>query len=113
MFVFKPYDEFPHTISIGSIKKVGEYPIIQERFVSDKTIKGFMDTPTTSEQLKFHQMSQEYDRNLYVPYDLPISKNNLFEYEGRIFSIEGDSVDQGGQHEIKLLRLKQVPYGKS
>ncbi|TYO42809.1 phage head closure protein, partial [Staphylococcus aureus] len=54
----------------------------------------------------------EYDRNLYVPYDLPISKNNLFEYEGRIFSIIGDSVDQGGQHEIKLLRLKQVPYGK-
>nr|WP_233232878.1 hypothetical protein [Staphylococcus aureus] len=44
---------------------------------------------------------------------MPISKNNLFEYEGRIFSIEGDSVDQGGQHEIKLLRLKQVPYGKS
>ncbi|WP_053015749.1 phage head closure protein, partial [Staphylococcus aureus] len=77
------------------------------------TIKGFMDTPTTSEQLKFHQMSQEYDRNLYVPYDLPIAKNNLFEYEGRIFSIVGDSVDQGGQHEIKLLRLKQVPYGKS
>ncbi|HDF3388880.1 TPA: phage head closure protein, partial [Staphylococcus aureus] len=103
--MFNPYDEFPHTISIGSIKKVGEYPIIQERFVSDKTIKGFMDTPTTSEQLKFHQMSQEYDRNLYVPYDLPISKNNLFEYEGRIFSIIGDSVDQGGQHEIKLLRL--------
>lgn len=33
-----------------------------------------MDTPTTSEQLKFHQMSLEYDRNLYVPYDLPISK---------------------------------------
>ncbi|TYO43060.1 phage head-tail adapter protein, partial [Staphylococcus aureus] len=54
--MFNPYDEFPHTISIGSIKKVGEYPIIQERFVSDKTIDGFMDTPTTSEQLKFHQM---------------------------------------------------------
>ncbi|RZH89904.1 phage head-tail adapter protein, partial [Staphylococcus aureus] len=26
--MFNPYDEFPHTISIGSIKKVGEYPII-------------------------------------------------------------------------------------
>ena len=111
--MFNPLNEFPHTIELGSREVVGEYPRERERFKSEKTIQGFMDTPTTSEQLKFHQMSQEYDRNLYVPYDLPISKNNLFEYEGRIFSIEGDSVDQGGQHEIKLLRLKQVPYGKS
>ncbi|MWU76405.1 phage head closure protein [Staphylococcus aureus] len=111
--MFNPFDEFPHTIGIGEVEVVGTYPKEYERFKSNETIKGFMDTPTTSEQLKFHQMSQEYDRNLYVPYDLPISKNNLFEYEGRIFSIEGDSVDQGGQHEIKLLRLKQVPYGKS
>ncbi|NHM91329.1 MULTISPECIES: phage head closure protein [Staphylococcus] len=110
--MFDPYNEFPHTISIGSIKKVGEYPIIKERFVSEKQINGFMDTPSTSEQLKFHQMSQEYDRNLYVPYDLPIATNNLFEYEGRIYGIVGDSIDQGGQHEIKMYRLKQAPYGK-
>lgn len=111
--MFNPYDEFPHDISIGNIKKVGDYPIIQERYVSEGTIKGFMDTPTTSEQLKYHQMSQEYDRNLYVPYDLPISNSNLFEYEGRIFGIVGEPVDQGGQHEIKMIRLKKVPYGKS
>ncbi|WP_078101966.1 phage head-tail adapter protein, partial [Staphylococcus aureus] len=79
--MFNPYDEFPHTISIGSIKKVGEYPIIQERFVSDKTIKGFMDTPTTSEQLKFHQMSQEYDRNLYTPHHIPVSYTHLRAHE--------------------------------
>nr|WP_241008825.1 hypothetical protein [Staphylococcus sp. EG-SA-23] len=36
---------------------------------------------------------------------MPISKNNLFEYEGRIFSIEGDSVDQGGQHEILVVQM--------
>ncbi|NGP82820.1 phage head closure protein, partial [Staphylococcus aureus] len=76
-------------------------------------IVGSMATPPTSEQLNYDQESLKGDRNLAVAYDLPISKNNLFEYEGRIFSIVGDSVDQGGQHEIKLLRLKQVPYGKS
>ena len=58
-------------LEVSKSRRVSNYT---ERFVSDKTIKGFMDTPTTSEQLKFHQMSQEYDRNLYVPYDLPISK---------------------------------------
>ncbi len=82
--MFNPYDEFPLHYFYSEVSKE-EYPIIIECFVSDKTIKGFMDTPTTSEQLKFHQMSQEYDRNLYVPYDLPIAKNNLFEYEGTIF----------------------------
>ncbi|UEX89691.1 phage head closure protein [Staphylococcus ratti] len=110
--MFDPYDEFPHTIRTGIIKKVGEYPIIKERFVSEKTIKGFMDTPTVSEQLKFHQMSEDCDRNLYIPYDLPISTNTLFEYEGRIYGMQGDVIDQGGQHEIKMIRLKKVPYGK-
>lgn len=111
--MFSPYDEFPHTITIGSIKKVGEYPIIKERYESEKTIQGFMDTPSTSEQLKYHQMSKEYDRNLYIPYDLPITNDNLFEYEGRIFGIVGEPIDQGGQHEIKMIRLKRVPYGES
>ena len=87
---------------ISSLKRA-----LQER----KIIKGFMDTPTTSEQLKYHQMSSEYDRNLYVPYDLPINNNDYFKYEGKIFGIVGEPVDQGGQHEIKLIRLKEAPYG--
>lgn len=111
--MFNPFNEFPHAISIGKKELVGRPPLQKERYVSEKIIYGFMDTPTTSEQLKFHQMSIEYDRNLYVPYNLPISKNTLFKYEGRIFGIVGEPVDQGGQHEINLIRLKEVPFGES
>ena len=64
--MFNPLDEFPHTIELGSREVVGEYPREQKRFKSEKTIQGFMDTPTSSEQLKFHQMNQSYDRNLYA-----------------------------------------------
>lgn len=110
--MFNPYNEFPHAISIGVKELVGRPPLQYERFKSEKIIYGFMDTPTTSEQLKFHQMSQDYERNLYVPYDLPITNNTLFNYEGRIFGIVGEPVDQGGQHEINLIRLKEVPIGK-
>lgn len=109
--MFNPYDEFPHAISKGRIEVIGDFKFKKERYKSEKIIKGFMDTPTISEQLKYHQMSSEYDRNLYVPYDLPINNNDYFKYEGKIFGIVGEPVDQGGQHEIKLIRLKEVPYG--
>ncbi|AMG64674.1 MULTISPECIES: phage head closure protein [Staphylococcus] len=111
--MFNPFDEFPHAISIGHIEKVVDYPIAKERYVSERIINGFMDTPTTSEQLKYHQMSQEFDRNLYVPYSQPITTNNYFKYEGRVFGIVGEPIDQGGQHEINLIRLKELPYGQS
>ena len=70
-----------------------------------------MDTPTSSEQLKFHQMNQSYDRNLYTPYSLPITNTNLFKYNGKTYEVVGDPVDQGGQQEINLTRLRECPIG--
>ncbi|MDU0318170.1 phage head-tail adapter protein, partial [Staphylococcus epidermidis] len=49
--MFDPYDEFPHAISKGQIEVVGDFKFKKERYKSEKIIKGFMDTPTTSEQL--------------------------------------------------------------
>lgn len=60
--MFNPFDEFPHTIEIGEVEVVGTYPKEYERFKSNETIKGFMDTPTSSETLKFHQMSKDFDQ---------------------------------------------------
>ncbi|EVV92951.1 hypothetical protein U210_02895, partial [Staphylococcus aureus W24216] len=54
--MFNPFDEFPHTIEIGEVEVAGTFPKEYERFKSNETIKGFMDTPTSSETLKFHQM---------------------------------------------------------
>ena len=92
--MFNPYDEFPHAISKGRIEVIGDFKF-KKSATRAKNYKGFMDTPTTSEQLKYHQMSSEYDRNLYVPYDLPINDNDYFKYEGKIFGIVGEPVDQG------------------
>lgn len=109
--MFNPYDEFPNVIQIGSRELVGKFPNEKERFKSENTIKGFMDTPTSSEQLKYHQMSQDYDRNLYTPYNIPITTKTLFKYQGKTYEVVGESVDQGGQNEINLTRLRECPIG--
>ncbi|WP_353452840.1 phage head closure protein [Staphylococcus coagulans] len=111
--MFNPYDEFPHVILMGHTEVVGRPPLQKEVFVSDKTIQGFMDTPTSVEQLQFHQMNKDYDRNLYTPYSVAIDVNSLFKYDGKIYRCAGEPVDQGGQHEINLTRLKAWTNGKS
>lgn len=112
--MFNPYNEFPHTIEIGKIERVGKYPNEKERYISETTINGFMDTPTTSERLQYHQMSDSFDRNLYTSYKLPINNNKtILKYEGKLYECNGETVDQGGQHEINQTKLKEIPNGKS
>lgn len=109
--MFNPYDEFPHVIQMGIREVVGDYQRQKERFKSENTIKGFMDTPTSSEQLKYYQMSQDYDRNLYTTYNIPITTKTLFKYQGKTYEVVGEPVDQGGQNEINLTRLRECPIG--
>lgn len=111
--MFNPYDydEFPHVIQMGVREVVGDYQRQKERFKSENTIKGFMDTPTSSEQLKYYQMDNQYDRNLYTPYNIPITTKTLFKYQGKTYEVVGEPVDQGGQNEINLTRLRECPIG--
>lgn len=109
--MFNPFDEFPHHIAMGSREVVGVRPNEKERFKSEKIIRGFMDTPTSSEQLKFYQMDNNYDRNLYTPYSVPITKKTLFKYQGKTYEVVGEPEDQGGQQEINLTRLRVCPLG--
>lgn len=112
--MFNPFNLYPHTIEIGVIKLVGVYPNEKERYESEKTINGFMDTPTTNERLQYHQMSDSVDRNLYTAYSIPINNNKtIFKYEGRLYECNGEPVDQGGQNEVNLTKLKLVPNGES
>ncbi|MCJ1667855.1 phage head closure protein [Staphylococcus sp. NRL 19/737] len=110
--MFNPFDEFPHVIQMGKREVVGVYPKQIECFKSEQTIKGFMDTPTSSEQLKYYQMDNQYDRNLYTPYSVPITNKTLFKYQGKTYEVIGEPVDQGGQNEINLTRLRECPIGK-
>ncbi|UXS43743.1 phage head closure protein [Staphylococcus delphini] len=110
--MFDPFNEYPHFIEVGRIKIVGKYPNQRKQFVADRTIQGFMDTPTTSETLNFYQMDKSFDRNLYTPYNVKISTNNVFRYESKLYQVIGYPVDQGGMHEVNLTRLQEVPNGK-
>ncbi|AMY05230.1 phage head-tail adapter protein [Staphylococcus condimenti] len=111
--MYDPFDEYPHTIEVGKMQLVGKYPNQRKDFVPERQMQGFMDTPTTSETLKFHQMNKTFDRNLYTRYELPINKDDVFKYEGRIYQVVGYPVDQGGMHEVNLTRLQEVPNGQS
>lgn len=109
--MFDPMNEYPHSIEVGRMKLIGDYPNQKRIFVKGNDINGFMDTPTTSETLTFHQMSKSFDRNLYTRYELPITNKDIFKYEGRLYQVVGYPVDQGGMHEVNLTRLKEVPNG--
>ncbi|MGW7900178.1 phage head closure protein [Staphylococcus shinii] len=111
--MFNPLNEFPHVIEIGSFDLVGEFPNQSREFVSITKINGFMDTPSTSEQLKFYQMDLSYDRNLYTPYHIPINRESLFKFEGKTYEVIGEPTDQGGMHEVNLTRLKVYKVGQS
>lgn len=111
--MFDPLNEFPHVIEIGSFKVVGKRPNQTREFVSMTKINGFMDTPSTSEQLKFYQMDTSYDRNLYTPYYIQINRESIFKFEGKLFETVGEPTDQGGMHEVLLTRLKAYEVGQS
>lgn len=111
--MINPLNEFPHEIEIGSFKLVGKRPNQTREFVSITKINGFMDTPSTSEQLKFYQMDASYDRNLYTPYHIPITRESIFKFEGKTYEVVGAPSDQGGMHEINLTRLKALEFGKN
>lgn len=110
--MFNPYDEYPHTVELGFIEEVGDIRYTQERFVSEKPIQAFMDTPTTSETLKFHQMEQSVDINMYTPFLTKFNpKTNYFKYNDRVYQCVGDLENQGGMNEVHKTHLKATPYG--
>lgn len=111
--MFDPLNEFPHVIEIGSFELVGKFPNQKRVFVSITKINGFMDTPSTSEQLKFYQMNASYDRNLYTPYHISIDRESIFKFEDKTYEVIGEPTDQGGMHEVHLTRLKVYEVGQS
>ncbi|MBG3873537.1 phage head closure protein [Staphylococcus sp. mip270_02] len=111
--MFDPLNEFPHVIEIGNFEVVGKRPNQTKEFISVTKINGFMDTPSTSEQLKFYQMDASYDRNLYTPYHIPINRESIFKFEDKLYETVGEPTDQGGMNEVNLTRLKVYKAGKS
>ena len=106
--------EFPHTVEIV------ERALVSNSYDNGKvydwqtisTIHGFVDTPSTSEQLKYHQMDVQVDRALYTPYNVNLERINRIKYEGIVYEIIGDLQDQGGLHEYYRTMLRRLPDGE-
>lgn len=106
--------EFPHTVEI--VKRALVSNSYDDGKVYDwktiSTIHGFVDTPSTSEQLKYHQMDVQVDSALYTPYNVNLERINRIKYEGIVYEIIGDLQDQGGLHEYYRTMLRRLPDGE-
>ena len=105
------YAEFPHDIIIKRTNKTVDkttYPPKESVTVEVNEVKGFIDPPSTSERLNYHNMELDVSRNLYAPYDVDIKTNDIIIFEGQQFTVNGEQIDQGGQHEINMFHLKKV-----
>lgn len=102
--------EFPHDVDIITRATVRSesYPYTEEVQETVVPVKGFMDTPSTSQSLQFHQMKLTLSRVLYAPYEVQLKRTDVIMYDGKEFEIIGDAEDQGGQHEVNRIPLKAV-----
>lgn len=102
--------EFPHEISIITrvVTKSETYPFKETVTETVVPVKGFMDTPSTSERLTFHNMEKQLTRALYVPYSVSPKRTDVIMHDGKEYEIIGDVEDQGGQHEVNRIPLKEV-----
>ncbi|WP_414052888.1 phage head closure protein [Macrococcus animalis] len=81
------------------------YPPKETTVSTTHDLTGFMDTPSTSEQLKYKNMQKDLSRQLYLPYDSDIKSTDTVTFESVRYRIIGDIEDQGGQHEVIKIPL--------
>lgn len=95
--------EYPHTLKVVRSETVvdkNSYPWKETVIESEHVIQGFMDTPTSSQQLNYHNMQITLDRVLYVPFTADINRSDVFFYGDVKYKFKGDLQDQGGQNEV-------------
>ncbi|WP_372908371.1 phage head-tail adapter protein [Salinicoccus roseus] len=102
--------EFPHEVSIITrvITKSETYPFKETLQETVVPVKGFMDTPSTSERLTYHNMDKQLTRALYVPHSVQPKRTEIIMHDGKEYEIIGDVEDQGGQREVNRIPLKEV-----
>lgn len=102
-------DEYPHTVTFQSLKKVsdgaGGYV---EKWSNVLTLTCFMDTPSSREIFQAMQLQNPLDRNLYYPYRTDVNEKMRCTFEGETYELIGKPQDQGGQHEVMKVPLKLV-----
>lgn len=104
------FSEFPHTVTVYTktlLKdKGGGYT--EEKNIL-KTLKCFVDTPSSNERFQAAKLKYNFDRYLYFRYnDLKeLAKDMKLEYLGIEYDFVSDFEDQGGQQEIIRVAIKR------
>ncbi|STY76141.1 Uncharacterised protein [Macrococcoides caseolyticum] len=84
------------------------YPPKETTVSTTRDLTGFMDTPSTSEELKYKNMGKDLSRQLYLPYGSDIKSTDTVTFENVKYRIIGDLEDQGGQHEVIKIPLSRI-----
>ena len=103
MYLNKANAEYPHTLKVVRYETVVDktvYPWKENVTESEHTIQGFMDTPTSSQQINYHNLNITLDRVLYIPFGTDITRSDVFFYGDVKYKFKGDLQDQGGQNEV-------------
>ena len=103
MYSNSRYDEFPHELKVIRSETVVDksvYPWKEVTTESEHMIQGFMDTPTSSQQINYHNLNITLDRVLYIPFGTDITRSDVFFYGDVKYKFKGDLQDQGGQNEV-------------
>ena len=103
MYSNSRHDEFPHELKVIRSETVVDKSVYQWKEVtteSEHMIQGFMDTPTSSQQINYHNLNITLDRVLYIPFGTDITRSDVFFYGDVKYKFKGDLQDQGGQNEV-------------
>lgn len=104
-------EEYPHEVTVARTERIVDntvYPTINSETTTEHGLKAFLDTPTTSERLTYHNLNVTLDRNLYAPFGADILRTDVIFYGDEQYEIVGDGEDQGGQHEVWKFALQRV-----
>lgn len=105
-------DEYPHGVVFQTFTKVPDGAAGHtKKWINVLEFNGFLDTPSSREIYKAHQLNNPLDRNLYYPYRTDIDPKMRCTCEGDTYELVGRPLDQGGQHEVMKVALKLVPHG--
>lgn len=105
------FEEFPHELTIERTERIIDdivYPPKETVTTDRHDIQGFMDTPSSSEQINYHNLNIALDRVLYIPYGSDIKRSDVFFYDDVKYEFAGDLQDQGGQNEVLSAPVRRV-----
>ncbi|WP_164670964.1 phage head closure protein [Virgibacillus doumboii] len=107
-------NEFPHNVTFLTFSDPepdggGGYIPGTGGWKTYDTIEGFLDTPTSEQIYKAHQLQHPFDRYLFFLYRTDITVAMRVKCESDTYELVGKPLDQGGQHEVMRVSLRLIP----